>query len=120
VYDLYLTRTLKHAELVRAKVGGAAAGIPVFIDQKLDAAAGVREPDADLDAGAVDVADILERRILAHHIGAFDDDATCPRPGTARIPAAHRGAWRARRPVRPRRRAARRSAPSASVPDCRN
>ena len=49
VYDLYLTRTLKHAELVRAKVGGAAAGIPVFIDQKLDAAAGVREP---LDAYA--------------------------------------------------------------------
>ena len=49
VYDLYLTRTLKHAELVRAKVGGAAAGIPVFLDQKLDAAAGVREP---LDAYA--------------------------------------------------------------------
>jgi len=44
VYDLYLTRTLKHATLVRAKVGGAAAGIPVFIDQKLDAAAGVRQP----------------------------------------------------------------------------
>ena len=44
VYDLYLTRTLKHATLVRAKVGGAAAGIPVFIEQKLDAAAGVREP----------------------------------------------------------------------------
>jgi polar amino acid transport system substrate-binding protein len=44
VYDLYLTRTLAHATLVRAKVGGAAAGIPVFIDQKLDAAAGVRQP----------------------------------------------------------------------------
>jgi polar amino acid transport system substrate-binding protein len=44
VYDLYLTRTLKHATLVRAKVGGAAAGIPVFVDQKLDAAAGVRQP----------------------------------------------------------------------------
>ena len=44
VYDLYLTRTLKHASLVRAKVGGAAAGIPVFLEQKLDAAAGVREP----------------------------------------------------------------------------
>ncbi|HTT48604.1 MAG TPA: transporter substrate-binding domain-containing protein [Pseudolabrys sp.] len=49
VYDLYLTRTLKHATLVRAKVGGAAAGIPVFLEQKLDAAAGVREP---LDAYA--------------------------------------------------------------------
>lgn len=44
VYDLYLTRTLKHATLVRAKVGSAAAGIPVFLEQKLDAAAGVREP----------------------------------------------------------------------------
>jgi polar amino acid transport system substrate-binding protein len=44
VYDLYLTRTLKNAELVRAKVGGAAAGIPIFIDEKLDAAAGVRQP----------------------------------------------------------------------------
>jgi polar amino acid transport system substrate-binding protein len=44
VYDLYLTRTLKHATLVRARVGGAAAGIPVFVEQKLDAAAGVRQP----------------------------------------------------------------------------
>jgi polar amino acid transport system substrate-binding protein len=44
VYDLFLTRTLKHATLVRAKVGGAGAGIPVFLEQKLDAAAGVREP----------------------------------------------------------------------------
>ena len=44
VYDLYLTRTLKHATLVRAKVGGAAAGIPIFIEEKLDAAAGVRQP----------------------------------------------------------------------------
>jgi polar amino acid transport system substrate-binding protein len=44
VYDLYLTRNLRHATLVRAKVGGASAGIPVFLDQKLDAAAGVRQP----------------------------------------------------------------------------
>src|SRR6185312_45352 len=44
VYDLYLTRTLKHAVLVRNTVGGAAAGIEPFIEQKLDAAAGVRAP----------------------------------------------------------------------------
>jgi polar amino acid transport system substrate-binding protein len=44
VYDLYLTRTLKNATLVRAKVGGAAAGIEPFINDKLDAAAGVRQP----------------------------------------------------------------------------
>jgi polar amino acid transport system substrate-binding protein len=44
VYDLYLTRTLKQATLVRNKVGGAAAGIEPFVEQGLDAAAGVREP----------------------------------------------------------------------------
>ncbi|HEX3859090.1 MAG TPA: ABC transporter substrate-binding protein [Pseudolabrys sp.] len=55
VYDLYLTRTLKHATLVRASVGGAAAGIPVFRDQKLDAAAGVREA---LDTYAKDHPDV--------------------------------------------------------------
>jgi polar amino acid transport system substrate-binding protein len=44
VYDLYLTRTLKHATLVRAPQGGAAGGIAPFVEQKLDAAAGVREP----------------------------------------------------------------------------
>jgi polar amino acid transport system substrate-binding protein len=44
VYDLYLTRTLKNATLIRNTVGGAAAGIEPFIQQKLDAAAGVREP----------------------------------------------------------------------------
>jgi polar amino acid transport system substrate-binding protein len=51
VYDLYLTRTLKNATLVRAKVGGASAGIPVFIEGKLEAAAGVRQA---LDAYAKD------------------------------------------------------------------
>lgn len=64
VYDLYLTRTLKHATLVRAKVGGAAAGIPVFLEQKLDAAAGVREP---LDAYVKDHPDM---RVMT---GAFEE-----------------------------------------------
>ncbi|HEX4408429.1 MAG TPA: ABC transporter substrate-binding protein [Xanthobacteraceae bacterium] len=44
VYDLYLTRTLKNATLVRNPKGGAAGGIEPFIAQHLDAAAGVREP----------------------------------------------------------------------------
>jgi polar amino acid transport system substrate-binding protein len=44
VYDLYLTRTLKHATLVRAPKGGAAGGIEPFVNDRLDAAAGVREP----------------------------------------------------------------------------
>ena len=44
VYDLYLTRTLKQATLVRHKVGGAAAGIVPFVEQNLEVAAGVRQP----------------------------------------------------------------------------
>lgn len=39
-YDLYLTRNLKHAELVRA-TGGAAA-LELFVDGKFDALAGLR------------------------------------------------------------------------------
>ena len=41
-YDLFLTRTLKHAELVRAP--STAAVIGVFDEQHLDAAAGIRQP----------------------------------------------------------------------------
>ena len=55
VYDLYLTRTLKRATLVRASRGGAAAGIEPFVNEHLDAAAGVREP---LDAYAKDHPDV--------------------------------------------------------------
>jgi polar amino acid transport system substrate-binding protein len=61
VYDLYLTRTLKHAMLVRASVGGAGAGIPLFVEQKLDAAAGVREA---LDVYAKDHPDV---RVMVGH-----------------------------------------------------
>jgi len=43
-YDLYLTRTIKNATLVRAKVGGGSAMIEMFVADKLDAAAGVRQP----------------------------------------------------------------------------
>jgi polar amino acid transport system substrate-binding protein len=43
-YDLYLTRTIKNAELVRAHTGGGRAMIDLFLDQKLDAAAGVKQP----------------------------------------------------------------------------
>jgi polar amino acid transport system substrate-binding protein len=38
-YDLYLTRTLKKAELVRGE-----SGIDLFVTQKLEAAAGVKQP----------------------------------------------------------------------------
>jgi len=42
-YDLYLTRTIKNATLVRAKVGGGKAMIELWVADKLDAAAGVRQ-----------------------------------------------------------------------------
>jgi len=41
VYDLYLTRTLKNAVLVRNPSGGGAGGIEPFLAQHLDAAAGL-------------------------------------------------------------------------------
>jgi polar amino acid transport system substrate-binding protein len=43
-YDLYLTRTLKSATLVRAAVGGGQAMIEMFINDKLEVAAGVKQP----------------------------------------------------------------------------
>ena len=46
-YDLYLTRTLKHAELVRAEVGGGEAMIKLFSRENLDVVAGVRQPLED-------------------------------------------------------------------------
>jgi len=46
-YDLYLTRTIKNATLVRAGVGGGRAMIELFVNEKLDAAAGVRQPLED-------------------------------------------------------------------------
>ena len=53
-YDLFLTRTLKHATIVRADRGGGRAMIDLFLAQKLEAAAGVRQPLEDYartDAG---------------------------------------------------------------------
>lgn len=51
-YDLYLTRELKHAEIVRAP--SSPTVVQTFLDQKLDVAAGVRqqlEADAQKHAG---------------------------------------------------------------------
>jgi polar amino acid transport system substrate-binding protein len=41
-YDLYLSRTLKHAQLERAET--SAGAVDLFFDHSLDAAAGVRQP----------------------------------------------------------------------------
>ena len=43
-YDLYLTRTIKNATIVRASAGGGRAMIDVFINDKLEVAAGVKQP----------------------------------------------------------------------------
>jgi polar amino acid transport system substrate-binding protein len=43
-YDLYLTRTIKNASIVRASVGGGRAMIEMFVDDRLEAAAGVKQP----------------------------------------------------------------------------
>jgi polar amino acid transport system substrate-binding protein len=40
-YDLYLTRTIKHAEIVRRPTGGEA--LDMFLNEGLEAAAGVKE-----------------------------------------------------------------------------
>ncbi len=43
-YDLYLTRTIKNATIVRAVTGGGRAMIDLFNNDKLEVAAGVRQP----------------------------------------------------------------------------
>ena len=43
-YDLYLTRTLKHAEIVRATIGGGSANIELFLKDNLEVCANVRQP----------------------------------------------------------------------------
>jgi polar amino acid transport system substrate-binding protein len=43
-YDLYLTRTIKNATVTRASMGGGKAMIDMFVNDKLEAAAGVKQP----------------------------------------------------------------------------
>src|SRR5215212_10502325 len=58
-YDLYLTRTLKHATLLRT-AGGCCKNIDLFRAEKLDAAAGVRQPLAEYARQHPDVR-VMER-----------------------------------------------------------
>jgi polar amino acid transport system substrate-binding protein len=74
-YDLYLTRTLKNATLVRAKVGGGRAMIDMFVADKLDAAAGVRQP---LEAYAKDHP---EMRVMAGHFQEIAQAMGMPKRG---------------------------------------
>jgi len=61
-YDLYLTRNLKHAGLVRAK--GVSAAFDLFVDEKLDALAGLR-PALITEAEKLAGARILDGRFTA-------------------------------------------------------
>jgi polar amino acid transport system substrate-binding protein len=63
-YDLYLTRTIKNATIVRAATGGGRAMIEMFVNDKLEVAAGVRQ---QLEAYATGRDDV---RIMA---GAFQE-----------------------------------------------
>ena len=60
-YDLYLTRTIKNATVVQAPIGGGRAMIDMFVNDKLEAAAGVRQA---LEAYAKDHPDV---RVMAGH-----------------------------------------------------
>jgi polar amino acid transport system substrate-binding protein len=60
-YDLYLTRTIKNATIVRASAGGGKAMIDMFLNDKLEVAAGVKQP---LVAYAVDHPDM---RVMDGH-----------------------------------------------------
>lgn len=72
-YDLYLTRTIKHATVLRANAGGGTAMIQKFLDEKLDVAAGVRQ---QLDAYAKDHP---EMRVMPGHFQEIRQAMGMPR-----------------------------------------
>ncbi len=63
-YDLFLTRTIKNAEIVRATTGGGRASIDLFFNDRLEVAAGVRQPLAAYAATDPDVR-VLPERFMA-------------------------------------------------------
>lgn len=72
-YDLYLTRTIKGATLLRARTGGGAAMIEMFVTEKLDVAAGVRQ---QLDAYA---SNHPEMRVMSGHFQEIQQAMAMPR-----------------------------------------
>jgi polar amino acid transport system substrate-binding protein len=54
-YDLFLTRTIKNATIVRAATGGSSAMIELFRNDKLEVVAGVRQPLEDYAKSHADV-----------------------------------------------------------------
>ena len=72
-YDLYLTRTIEHARILRAKTGGGTAMIEMFVGDHLDVAAGVRQ---QLDAYAKDHPDM---RVMPGHFQEIAQAMGMPR-----------------------------------------
>ena len=61
-YDLYLTRTIKHATLLRAPTGPAA--LDMFVRDKLEAAGGVKQPLVEF-AAAHPSLQVMDGRFMA-------------------------------------------------------
>jgi polar amino acid transport system substrate-binding protein len=76
-YDLYLTRTIKNATILRATAGGGRAMIDMFLNDKLEVAAGVRQP---LVAYAKDHPDM---RVMDGHFMEIQQAMGTPKGRTA-------------------------------------
>jgi polar amino acid transport system substrate-binding protein len=61
-YDLYLTRTIKHATLLRAPTGPAA--LDMFVRDKLEAAGGVKQPLVEFAAAHPNL-QVMDGRFMA-------------------------------------------------------
>ncbi|VVO29612.1 transporter substrate-binding domain-containing protein [Pseudomonas fluorescens] len=70
-YDLFLSRTLKHAQLERAET--SAGAVDLYFEKELDAAAGVRQPLEQVAAGNPDY------RVLADAFTAIRQAMAVPR-----------------------------------------
>jgi polar amino acid transport system substrate-binding protein len=81
-YDLYLSRSLKHAELHRAET--SAGAVDLFLDQVLDAAAGMRQP---LERFAADHAGhrVIEEHFTSIRQAMAGPSSTRPVPSMFRI-----------------------------------
>lgn len=77
-YDLYLSRSLQHAEIVRGPT--SASAIDLFMEQGLDAAAGVRQP---LEAAARQHSGL---KVLPGHFTAIRQAMVTPVANAAVLP----------------------------------
>jgi len=79
-YDLYLTRTIKNAEIVRASTGGGRASIDLFLNDKLEVAAGVRQPIAEYAKTNPNV------RVMPQRFMAIEQAMGMPKGRAAAVP----------------------------------